>query len=59
MAPKAQLYLFDLAGYGQMPLRIEQDGVFLIGGWNDRIFDVISDLQKGYTIVDAINNVEL
>lgn len=59
MAPKAQLYLFDLAGYGQMPLRIRQDGIFLIGGWSDRIFDVISDLQKGYTIVDAINNVEL
>lgn len=58
-APKAQLYLFDLAGYGQMPLRMEQDDVFLIGGWSDRIFDVISDLQNANTVVDAINNIEL
>ena len=57
--PKAQLYLFDLAGYGQMPLRMEQDDVFLIGGWSDRIFDVISDLQNSNTVVDAINNIEL
>ena len=58
-APNAELYLFDLAGYGQMPLRIEQEDVFLIGGWSDRIFDIVSDLQNGNTIVDAINNVEL
>ena len=57
--PKAQLYLFDLAGYGQMPLRMEQDDVFLVGGWSDRIFDVISDLQNSNTVVDAINNIEL
>ena len=57
--PKAQLYLFDLAGYGQMPLRMEQDDVFLIGGWSDRIFDVISDLQNANTVVNAINNIEL
>ncbi|MDX1905311.1 MAG: TROVE domain-containing protein [Thermonemataceae bacterium] len=32
MAPKAKLYLFDLAGYGQTPLTIEQNDVFLIAG---------------------------
>ncbi len=59
MAPGAQLYLFDLAGYGQMPLRVAQGDVYLIAGWSDRIFDVISDLQEGRGIVDAINQVEL
>lgn len=59
VAPLAQLYLFDLAGYGQMPLKMEQDGVFLIGGWSDRIFDVISDIENGSTIVDVINKISL
>ena len=59
VAPRAQLYLFDLAGYGQMPLKMEQGGVFLIGGWSDRIFDVISDIEKGGTIVDVIIKIKL
>lgn len=59
LAPEAQLYLFDLAGYGQMPLRIEQNDVYLIGGWSDRIFEVLEDLQKGKSVIEKINCVEL
>ena len=35
IAPEAKLYLFDLAGYGQVPLDITGDDVFLIAGWSD------------------------
>lgn len=59
MAPNAQLYLFDLAGYGQSPLRIEQNDVFLIGGWSDRIFDVINALQNGKSAIDTISQTEI
>lgn len=59
MAPGAQLCLFDLAGYGQSPLRMEQNDVFLIGGWSDRIFDVIQALQNGHSALDVIRQIEL
>lgn len=59
LAPKAQLYLFDLAGYGTAPLRTEANDVFLIGGWSDRIFDVLHDLQNGKSALDKINSIEL
>ena len=45
VAPGASLYLFDLAGYGISPLQILEDNVFLIAGWNERIFDVLEILS--------------
>jgi 60 kDa SS-A/Ro ribonucleoprotein len=59
MAPQARLYLFDLAGYGNTPIDIRADGVFLIGGWSDKIFDVLSALEDGENALDEIEKIEL
>jgi hypothetical protein len=44
-APQAKLYLFDLAGYGKRPLECLEDGVYLMAGWNERIFGVLRALD--------------
>ena len=53
--PKAKLYLFDMAGYGTTPLQIRKDkGVHLIAGWSDKIFEVLSAMEKGGDAVSMI-----
>lgn len=59
IAPEAKLYIFDLAGYGQAPLKLENGDVYLIAGWSDRIFDVLAALDRGYSAIDVINSTEL
>ena len=59
LAPGAQLYLFNLAGYGNKPLEVLKDGVFLISGWNDRIFDVLRSVKIDGTIPDGIGDIEV
>jgi hypothetical protein len=57
IAPMAKLYLFDLAGYGKKPLECLEDGVYLIAGWNEKIFEVLGALEKtveGMEALDAI-----
>jgi hypothetical protein len=44
IAPESTLYLFDLAGYGISPLRMPEEGVYLLAGWNERFFDVLNIL---------------
>ncbi len=59
MAPKAKLYLFDLAGYGQLPLRLAEPDVHLIAGWSDRVFDILSAVDKGESAISVINKTEV
>jgi hypothetical protein len=59
IAPNAKLYLFDLAGYGQSPLRLEKDDVCLIAGWSDRVFNVLSAIEKGADALDLINQTNV
>ena len=59
MAPNAKLYLFDLAGYGQLPLRLAEPDVYLIAGWSDRVFDVLSAVDKGEDALSVINKIEI
>lgn len=59
VSPGAKLYLFDLAGYGQAPLRLLQNDVYLIAGWSDKVFEVLAALENGATALDAINKIEL
>jgi len=46
LAPHAQLYLFDLAGYGARSLEYPEDGVCLIAGWNEKIFEALDVLDR-------------
>lgn len=59
IAPTAKLYLFDLAGYGQLPLRLAKPDVYLIAGWSDRVFDVLTAIDKGEDALTVINNIEI
>lgn len=59
VSPNAKLYLFDLKGYGQAPLQILRNDVYLIAGWSDKVFEVLAALENGGTALDAINNIEL
>ena len=59
IAPQARLYLFDLAGYGNTPLSIRQNGVFLIAGWSSKIFNVLNAIEEGKTALSKIENIEI
>jgi len=59
LAPRAKLYLFDLAGYGNIPLDVQQGGVYLIAGWSDKIFQVLKAIEDGTDAVKMINTIEL
>jgi hypothetical protein len=59
MAPEAKLYLFDLAGYGQLPMRIAEPDIYLIAGWSDRVFDVLAAIDKGEDALSVINSIEI
>ncbi|WP_254070810.1 hypothetical protein [Pedobacter sp. L105] len=59
IAPKAKLYLFDLKGYGQTPLRLLNNNVYLISGWSDKVFEMLAALEDGETALANINKLEL
>jgi 60 kDa SS-A/Ro ribonucleoprotein len=57
IAPDAKLYLFDLAGYGNTPLRVESNDVFLIAGWSDKIFNVLAAIENGENAIKLIEAI--
>ncbi len=59
LAPNAKLYIFDLVGYGQSPLRILKSNVYLIAGWSDKVFDVLAAVDNGESAVEKIMQVEM
>lgn len=54
MVPHAKLYLFDMAGYGKMPVDVKEDGVYLIAGWSDKVFEILAAMEKGEDAVEHI-----
>lgn len=59
ISPDSRLYLFDLAGYGTVPLDIIRNDVYLISGWSDKVFDILDAIDKGGDALDEIKKVEL
>lgn len=59
IAPQARLYLFDLAGYGNTPVDVRGDDVYLVAGWSDKVFDVLSALEDGEQALAEIEKIEL
>lgn len=60
VAPHAKLYLFDLAGYGQAPLDLSKgNGVYLIAGWSDKVFDVLAAIETGSDALEKIRLIEI
>jgi 60 kDa SS-A/Ro ribonucleoprotein len=59
MFPKAKLYLFNLAGYREQPLKVDDNDVYLISGWSSEIFSVLKNMEDGKSALENINNIEL
>jgi 60 kDa SS-A/Ro ribonucleoprotein len=60
VAPNAKLYLFDLAGLGNTPLDLSKgNGVHLIAGWSDKIFDILAAIEEGADAVRVIRAIEI
>lgn len=59
MYPEAKLYLFDLAGYGQAPLKLAEPDVFLIAGWSEKVFDVMDAVDRGEDALSEIRKIVL
>ena len=59
IAPNAKLYLFDLAGYGAAPLDIVREDVYLIAGWSDRIFEILTAIENGSSAIEMIRKTEI
>lgn len=57
--PDSKLYLFDLSGYGNVPLKLESNEVYLIAGWSDKVFDVLDSIDNGKTVIEKINQIQL
>jgi 60 kDa SS-A/Ro ribonucleoprotein len=57
IAPKASLYLFDLTGYGNTPLNIMKNDVYLIAGWSDKVFDVLHSIENGEGVIEKIKQI--
>ena len=56
--PNAKLYLFDVSGYQTTPVRINPDNVFLIAGWNEKVFDVLQSIEKGEENLSKIKEIK-
>ena len=59
IAPNAKLYVFDLVGHKHVPLKVEQNGVHLIAGWSDKVFEVMDAIEDGANAIDAIEKIEI
>lgn len=59
MVPDAKLYLFDLAGYGNTPVSMQQKDVYMIAGWSDKVFDMLHAIENGENVVEKIKQVQL
>ncbi|GAA0730740.1 TROVE domain-containing protein [Aquimarina litoralis] len=57
--PNAKLYIFDLMGYNSAPLQVEQNDVYLIGGWSDKVFEVLDALENGNSVIQYIKEQSL
>lgn len=57
IAPEAKLYIFDLAGYGNTPVSVNSDGVYLISGWSEKVFEVLEAYENGSSAVKRIEEI--
>ncbi|MNI38503.1 TROVE domain protein [compost metagenome] len=59
IAPDAKLYLFDLSGYGKVPLNIQKNDVYLLAGWSDKIFDILAAMENTKSALENIKQITL
>lgn len=54
IVPEAELYLFDLAGYGTT-MMYDKD-VYTVAGWSEKVFDMLGQIKEGSKVIDVIEN---
>ncbi len=59
IAPNAKLYIFDLVGYGKMPINFQKNDVVLIAGWSDRVFEILEAVENGGNAISEIEKIVL
>ncbi len=59
IAPDAKLYLFDLQGYGHSPIRLQEEDVYLLAGWSDKVFDILAAIENGSNALAEIGKIEV
>ncbi|TCD12637.1 TROVE domain-containing protein [Pedobacter frigidisoli] len=59
IAPNAKLYLFNLAGYKTLPIDVRQNDVYLLAGWSDKIFDILSGMENAVSALEKISQIEI
>ena len=57
--PNCKLILFNLAGYGTTPVKVNNKNVIEVAGWSDKIFDVLDFAMKEGSILEAVENESL
>lgn len=55
----AKLYLFNLNGYGKIPLQLNDSDVYLISGFNEQIFNSFDIIDNKTKILNEIQKIEL
>lgn len=58
ISPDAEMWFFDLAGYGNTPIRFESDGMKIVAGWSDRVFEMAKNIENGESVVASIENYD-
>lgn len=59
IAPQAKAYFFDLAGYGTLPLDIRDNDVYIISGWNEKVFSVLNAIERGGSAIEEIKKISV
>lgn len=59
IAPNCKLYLFDLSGHGTTPVSVNSNGVYLIAGWSDKVFEMLDAYENGSSALEEIENIVL
>lgn len=59
VVPFAKLYLFDLRGYGTSPLNLKDKDITLIGGFSDKVFNIIEAIETGGDVLDEIKAIDV
>ncbi|MBN1501873.1 MAG: TROVE domain-containing protein [Spirochaetes bacterium] len=57
--PGSKIYFFNLSGYASAPLEIDNNGVFMISGWNEKIFTMLQSIENGEGLISEIAKIQL
>ena len=57
--PNAKLVIFNLAGYGTTPIKMNALDTITVDGWSDKIFKAIDMIENEANLLAHIESVEI